>query len=164
MDNNIKLMQKTLQNNIIKSCISDLRYNNSITIDKTGKDLKVSIKNTLAAHKLKADQYKAMADQYAATIKAPPAAKYSGYLADEYAGKVIAPNMYSYEQCRAYAQANKPASEGPRVDNMCDMYNRCIRKYVQCQADCLVLETLINNLKDSKVYKLSVKEATALGL
>ena len=81
------------------------------------------------------------------------------------------PKMYNWRE----TYCDSPTSEmGQVLENsqqsnqkdICqqkDKYNSLIRKYISMIKEVAQIDTMINNLDDSKKYQLSIKQATLLG-
>lgn len=72
---------------------------------------------------------------------------------------------YAYNQCyNCSGELSDKETEGSSAtDNKKTSYNDNLLKWVDSKIEMLMLETMINNFEDSKVYPLTVEQATMIG-
>lgn len=85
------------------------------------------------------------------------------------------PMMFSWDEVSAFDKQNENNISQPvqyaqkqevldkKVDNPYRLYNQHIRMYVECRVESIILDTVLNNMSDKKVYKLTAEQASKLG-
>ena len=79
------------------------------------------------------------------------------------------PLMFPWDQlcCDKPVDANSYMESTPKAEEeVCKQrrdYNELVEKYIGCKKEIALLETMIDNFSDDKIYKLTVKEAAMLG-
>lgn len=160
-----------------KSHLEPLFYNEAaergFTVDKKGKDIKEKLRGILQEETSLAHQYTAKAEALRIQIKVEPSKKAEeGYYQAKEFIEVIQPlpNIYSWEQmaeeliedtcCNDISLTLKREST---ITQMMRQYNEEVGKLVKSKVDIALINTMLINFDDGKIYKLTVREATALG-
>jgi|GEM_PF-2317661 len=156
------------QEDIIKSHI-DWQFGGSpnTTINKKGFDIKEKLMNIKSKESAEIVQKQAELVALKAQIVDEPTEKIDEYITDDIEVANM-PLKYNWSEC--YSECIKDSAtalESPnlvqQVSELKRKYNLCAEKFVKCQVEVKMLDTMINNFEDEKIYNLTVKQATILG-
>lgn len=149
------------------------------TIDKNGIDIKERLVKLLAETQENCSvlrtKWTAMLEKF---DKKPsePATKGLYYWIDGWEDKIgELPAIFNWEEICSRSLEESPSSdvsfsveaEQPNPEKELAKqkgdYNDAVEKYIKCRKEIALLETMLANFDDEKVYKLTVKEASMLG-
>lgn len=143
---------------------------NQIQISKTGKEIKSALQGIKAKEEAEKSKYLTQYTTILAQIGCEPTEDVEEYVVDGFTDKLgDVPKMFSWREC--YNDSGSLSSftnlqEKESANDICklkEQYNRCVRKYIDCCKEIAQIDTMINNLEDSKKFSLTVKQATILG-
>lgn len=164
-------------NNLEKSHVENLfecgAPERGFTIDKKGIEVKERLKKMLAEEqgtetmlRVKWTELLPKLDKQPTT----PAIKARYYMVDGWEDKLgDLPLMYEWEDLDCCIESSSDAymENTPSADAECKKlrreYNDLVEKYIGCKREIALLNTMIEGFSDTKIYKLTVKEATMLG-
>jgi len=165
---------------IKKSLAEDLNYSeNQITIDKSGKEIKEKLKENLMQMAMKRAVMSSKMSECVEKIGIEPKCEFDSYDFRGFEDKfLIIPKKYGWEQMRN--EGNKQPMDSNVVVNV-DVaeqkvekvseevtdkmreYNNHAFKYLHISIDCMILKTILDNIKDNKEFKLKPTIAAKLG-
>jgi len=141
---------------IEKSHINEFVYNKDMEISKTGKELKEKFGEML---KEEIDDVRGLStkiNEKVEEISERPTKKVKdvwGWRIDGWEDKLpVLPLVYNEE----YIVGGAPDKD------KCE-YDRLVSRLIDCSIEVIMLNTMIDNMKDSKEYKLTVRQASMLG-
>lgn len=150
-------------------------------IDKRGKEIKEKLRKMLEEEERSKSMLEIRIDTLRAHINEDPDVdipKDRYYLVDGWMEKMSnIPDLYSWDkinssECPDRAKEDSGlinADSGPSntMKKPCGQkmqeYNDCVYKYIDCQKEIAMLNTMLSNFKDDAIYSLTVREATLLG-
>ena len=149
-------------------------------IDKRGKEIKEKLRAMLDEEQRAKATLDIRMDTLKASIDGDPdvnVVKDRYYMVDGWVDVLTdIPDMYSWDSINGSAKSiatgsslsDIPVDSGPSISKKPDAqkmteYNDCVYKYIECQKEIAMLNTMLSNFKDDAVYSLTVKEATLLG-
>lgn len=158
----------TLQKSHVE-VFGDSQTQRGFVISKKGSEIKTKLKLMLEKEVQESTIYYNKAMAIAAKIGCEPtksAREYYYYLVDgweEQIGNI--PNVYGYDGCCEDPSFDLPSSQPQSEDlrHLKSEYDNCIRQWIETKREQAMLNTMINNLSDTKEYDLSVREAVILG-
>lgn len=165
---------------LVKSHIG-YQFSNSenLAIEKKGSEIKERLIAIKSKELTEAAGHQAKMEALLATIPNQPTDKIESYIADGMDVNSL-PNVFNWGETYCNTDSCVKVSETPILTEstvnetpaksaeqiICDSkreYNRCAEKFVQGQVEVKLIDTMINNLIDTKTYKLVVKQAAILG-
>lgn len=171
----------TEDNKIEKSHIEQIFESDAakrgFVIDKRGKEIKEKLRKMLEEEERSKSMLEIRIDTLRAHINEDPDVdipKDRYYLVDGWMEKMSnIPDLYSWDKINSQECAKENpelvADSGPSntmkkpcVQKMQE-YNDCVYKYIDCQKEIAMLNTMLSNFKDDAIYSLTVREATLLG-
>lgn len=146
------------RDNIKKSHITnELGNSNNINISKKGSEIKEKLIVLFNDETLECNMYFSELISLKDKINSEPSKQFD----DEWTTKGIIglnkPNRYDYAECWD-DNDNKDS-----ITSLKREYNELVYKFIQSQVELKQLTTMIKNLIDTKVYDLSITQATLLG-
>lgn len=148
-------------------------------IDKRGKEIKEKLRVMLDEEQRAKATLDIRMDTLKASIDGDPdvnVVKDRYYMVDGWVDVLTdIPDMYSWDSINGSAKSvagdslsDSPMDSGPSTLKKPDSqkmneYNDCVYKYIECQKEIAMLNTMLSNFKDDAVYSLTVREATLLG-
>ena len=149
-------------------------------IDKRGKEIKEKLRAMLDEEQRAKATLDIRMDTLKASIDGDPdvnVVKDRYYMVDGWVDVLTdIPDMYSWDSINGGAKpvatdsslSDIPVESGPSTMKKPDSqkmeeYNGCVYKYIECQKEIAMLNTMLSNFKDDAIYSLTVKEATLLG-
>lgn len=158
----------TLQKSHVE-VFGDSQTQRGFVISKKGSEIKAKLKLMLEKEVQESTVYYNKAMAIAAKIGCEPtksAREYYYYLVDgweEQIGNI--PNVYGYDGCCEDSSLDLSSSQPQSEDlrHLRSEYDNCIRQWIETKREQAMLNTMINNLSDTKEYDLSVREAVILG-
>ena len=143
------------------------------TIDKSGKEVKERLQKMLADEQQTCTMLQVSWTEMFAKFEEKPSVppiKCCYYMVDGWEDKLgDLPLMFPWEEtyCNEAVVSESYMDTTPtEKEDVCKQrreYNDLVEKYIGCKKEIALLETMIDNFSDDKVYKLTVKEATMLG-
>lgn len=159
--------------------IRDFDSQQQFTIDKPGKLIKEKLRKMLEDERTENSTYLTNLAIVRSQIDEDPsgdAKRMYYYRIDGFEDKIglIPGEPYSYEQFTGNSIDEKKSSpQNVNIDTVqykedCSCkkksdYNKFLEGWIDSKVEIAMLETMINNLEDNKVYKLSVGQATMMG-
>jgi hypothetical protein len=172
----IKDRQNLIRNNIgdsiSKGSFSDeFRYNsNAIPISKTGKEIKVKLEDVKRGSINRCNDLANEMKDLLAKCSTVPTEEPSTYEFQKMKSKFdVIPKMFSFKHEEmnvpegSMDQPKQMSSEEKAQRECCHMYNEMVYSYISAKIDTYVIETMIDGLKDSRNYDLTITQATDLG-
>ena len=143
------------------------------TIDKSGKEVKERLQKMLTDEQqvctMLQVSWTEMLSRFEEKPTVPPI-KACYYMVDGWEDKLgDLPLMFPWEElcCEGPVDSTSYMESTPAEEQeICKKkreYNDLVEKYIGCKKEIALLETMIDNFSDDKVYKLTVREATMLG-
>ena len=171
--NILNSFEKSQTNELEKSIVDSLSYNDGVKIEKTGKEIKEQIASIRAEIEAQKNVSIIQMAEYRKLISIEPDEAPSDYDLEQLGRNVSnLPNCYSWEQrCGdkkisdsntiSYPKQEITVAEDQKL--AMNNYNKTYRTYLKCFGDLAVVDTMTRNLPDSKKITLSIKQATMLG-
>lgn len=144
------------------------------TIDKNGKEIKERLQKMLADEQQTCTMLQVTWTEMLSKFEdkpTQPAIKELYYMVDGWEDKLgDLPLMFPWD--KTYCNAESPSIDGymestPSAEaELCKQrreYNDIVQRYIGCKKEIALLQTMIDNFSDEKIYKLTVKEAAMLG-
>ena len=162
----------TLQKSHVE-VFGDSQTQRGFVISKKGSEIKAKLKLMLEKEVQESTVYYNKAMAIAVKIGCEPtksAQEFYYYLIDgweEQIGQI--PNVYDYDclrdsECSSDAMLNVPSeSKSEDMGQLKSEYNHSVRQWIETKREQAMLNTMINNLSDTKEYDLTVREAVILG-
>lgn len=150
----------------------DSQTQRGFVISKKGSEIKTKLKLMLEKEVQESTIYYNKAMAIAAKIGCEPtksAQEFYYYLVDGWEDKIgNIPNVYDYESvcesCNSDLSLSVPSEpKSGDIRQLKDEYNYSIRQWIETKREQAMLNTMINNLSDTKEYDLTVREAVILG-
>lgn len=142
------------------------------TIDKTGAEIKPRLQKMLADEQsvctMLQTKWTTMLGQFEQQPMVP-AIKARYYMVDGWEDKLgDLPAMFGWDNlnCDSCESDNYMETTPNAEQCLCKQrreYNEVVEKYIGCKREIALLETMLDNFQDDKIYKLTVKEAAMLG-
>lgn len=143
------------------------------TIDKNGKEIKERLQKMLAEEQQTCTmlqvQWTEMLAKFEEKPTVPPI-KELYYMVDGWEDQLgDLPLMFPWDKiyCNEAAPVDGYMETTPSTEaELCKQrreYNDLVQRYIGCKKEIALLETMIDNFSDEKIYKLTVKEAAMLG-
>jgi hypothetical protein len=161
---------------IKKSLAEDLNYSeNQITIDKSGKEIKEKLKENLMQMAMKRAVMSSKMSECVEKIGIEPKCEFDSYDFRGFEDKfLIIPKKYGWEQMRnegdkqpmdsnIVVAEQKVEKVSEEVTDKMREYNNHAFKYLHISIDCMILKTILDNIKDNKEFKLKPTIAAKLG-
>ena len=162
----------TLQKSHIENMFESDAPSRGFTIDKKGIEIKERLKKMLADEQATETMLRIKWTELLPKLdKQPtsPAIKARYYMVDGWEDKLgDLPLMFEWEDLDCCAPVSDSyVSETPQAEadskKLRREYNDLVEKYIGCKREIALLETMLAGFSDTKVYKLTVREATMLG-
>lgn len=152
---------------------SELRYNGQLLVEKSGKEIKEALQSYKESYEKQKNELMMELAELRGSIGVAPAQDLSNYSYDRLKERLgnVTLFCYSWEQRRQNEcpQEGVPAAvvEQYKVNEVActqmNTYNDKLYKYADFCVELCYMDTLLNNLVDSKKYQLSVEQAALLG-
>jgi hypothetical protein len=157
---------------LVKSHITwNFSNNSNIPISKKGADIKEKLMSIKELETSEALEHKIKLDALKTKIGTEPTEEPDEYQTEGLDISIL-PKTYSWsevynQKCDSESQPIEMASEEVKevqktTSQLKEDYNRCVRKYIGCQKEITLIDTMLKNLDDSKVYNLTVHQASIL--
>lgn len=150
------------QDLIEKSHINEFVYNEDMKVSKTGKELKEKFQEQIKGEVEEIREYMENVNGLLVSIGEQPTKQVKDvwyYKIDGWEDKLpVLPMIYGAGYKSLEGESN---SEDRDVNKY--KYDQLVSKLIDCYIEVLMLNTMINNMKDSKEYKLTVRQAAMLG-
>ena len=158
----------TLQKSHVE-VFGDSQTQRGFVISKKGNEIKAKLKLMLEKEVQESTVYYNKAMALVVKIGCEPtksASEQFYYLVDGWEDKIgQIPNVYGWgpvvEQCCDEISQSEPRTDDLRC--LKDEYDQCVRQWIETKREQAMLNTMINNLSDTKEYDLTVREAVILG-
>lgn len=157
----IKSVKYRIDQAIQKSIASELNYESSVKIEKTGGEIKEKLKQIILDSVINKNRLFSELDQLVQNIGESPTQKLDEYELKGFRKRLtVIPYKYDYGQI----YSNQPVADISYQDNnpKCK-YNNLLREYIDLSVDCIVIKTVIDNINDTKKYSLNVDLTAKLG-
>jgi hypothetical protein len=176
----ISLSRQILQRNLLKAfgfegkdtfqkaSLDSIICERTFTIGKRGREIKEKLSELLQRKSTEISQCTIKAESLKSQIGVEPdqEAGVDCYQLEDYPSIASSvPKTYSWGQRQQSTPAPFIVSESedtPSTQMMWD-YNEIVRVLVRLKVDAVLIGTMLSNFEDSKVYELTVKEASTLG-
>ncbi len=152
---------------------SELRYNGQLLVEKTGKEVKEALTKFSQLYEEQKNTLALELAELKGRIGIEPMQDLSNYSYDRLKARFGNTNLwcYSWEQrrrCENPGDSAEPAAiqaykESDASCSMMDQYNDKLYKYAELCVEMCYMDTLLNNLNDTKKYALSIEQAAMLG-
>lgn len=150
------------QDLIEKSHINEFVYNEDMKVSKTGKELKEKFQEQIKGEVEEIREYMENVNGLLVSIGEQPTKQVKDvwyYKIDGWEDKLpVLPMIYGAGYKSLEGESN---SEDRDVNKY--KYDQLVSKLIDCYIEVLMLNTMINSMKDSKEYKLTVRQAAMLG-
>ena len=168
-DVNNELSKSISRDELIKSHIgSQFGYSENLKVNKKGAEIKEKLITIKDAELSEISTLKSKAEVLKEKAGSEPTEKLDDYVTDGIKTNTLL-LKYPWNECYCNEQTEK-SLDGIEIKSeahiVCDSkqeYNRCVEKIARCESEVSLINTMINNFEDAKVYNLSVKQATTLG-
>ena len=153
--------------NIQKGHISNaFGHSQEIKVDKKGSEIKANLKVARDKEQLECTQFQTQLEAVKANIPTEPTENIDEWTT-EGLDITIMPKKFNWSECYCN-EDNEYSDQSMKSEKqlLCDAkreYNNTAEKFVKCQVELHILDTMMNNIADNKVYSLSVKQAAILG-
>jgi len=149
------------QDLIEKSHINEFVYNEDMKVSKTGKELKEKFQEQIKGEVEEIREYSTKIQELLQKIGEQPTKKVDEiwyYRVDGWEDKLpILPMIFG----DGYASINEGDGSGVKGDKY--EYDQLVGRLIDCNIEIIMLNTMIENMKDNKEYKLTVRQAAMLG-
>jgi hypothetical protein len=143
----IKSVKFTVDQGVEKSIQSELTYESSIKIDKTGKEIKEKLKLIILDNIVKKNKIFNVLDNLVQITGELPNCTLDEYELKGFRKKLtVIPYKYNDQ-----SDVNK------------HKYNNILREYIDLSVDCIVIKTIIDNIIENKDYQMNAALAAKLG-
>lgn len=140
-----------MENGINKSVASDLHYESSVKMEKTGAEIKSKLKLIILDSIMLKNKLMLQLDQIVAEVGELPSLPMEEYELKGFRGRLkVVPYKYPYDE----------TYQGVSLKNK---YNNLLREFIDLSVDCIVLKTVIDNIDVTKGYQLSVDLTSKIG-
>lgn len=141
-------------------------HSQEIKVDKKGSEIKANLKIARDKEQMECTQFQTQLEAVKANIQTEPTENIDDW-ATEGLDITIMPKKFNWSECYCN-EDNEYSDQSMKSEKqlLCDAkreYNNTAEKFVKCQVELHILDTMMNNIADNKVYSLSVKQAAILG-
>jgi|688.fasta_scaffold145982_2 hypothetical protein len=141
-------------------------HSQEIKVDKKGSEIKANLKVARDKEQMECTQFQTQLEAVKANIQTEPTENIDDW-ATEGLDITIMPKKFNWSECYCN-EDNEYSDQSMKSEKqlLCDAkreYNNTAEKFVKCQVELHILDTMMNNIADNKVYSLSVKQAAILG-
>lgn len=151
---------KSLNNILEKSHISDFTYSDRFSVNKTGKEIKERLTKIYNDERLEQTELKLKFNNLLEKISEAPEKDIDYWRIDGYIDRGIdSPKIFNCYQLVDSSKTNTIEDNS----SLKSEYDELVKKYIDSQKECIQINTMLNNFKDSDIYKLTVNQATILG-
>lgn len=150
-------------------------YSSDVKVEKKGKDIKQALEALVPKERGQKEEYYDKMKSELEACEHQPTEEPSNYMFDGLKHKLdVVPKMFSYDMIRKYNDAQESGvsgamtveeevPEGHEGDNHYEEYNEYAREYIKQCVDLVKMNTMIDNINESKKYELTVQQAAMLG-
>ena len=163
---------ESLQKSHIEEIFDRDAPSRGFTIDKNGKEIKERLQKMLQEEQQTCTMLQVnWTEMFSKFEEKPtqPAIKELYYMVDGWEDKLgDLPLMFPWDKtyCKSESVEGYMESTPSAEEELCKQrrdYNDLVQRYIGCKKEIALLETMIDNFSDEKIYKLTVKEAAMLG-
>lgn len=135
--------------------IHQFGHADNIQINKKGSEIKQNLESHKTKEMLAASKAQAEMVNIKEKVNCEPTEDPDSYIADGI-DVAIMPKKYPWSECYSENESDETAK-------LKNKYNQCASKFIECQVECAMIDTMLKNIEDNKTYNLTVKQATILG-
>ena len=163
---------ESLQKSHIEEIFDKDAPSRGFTIDKDGKEIKERLQKMLAEEQQTCTMLQVTWTEMLGKFEekpTQPAIKELYYMVDGWEDQLgDLPLMFPWDKtyCKSESVDGYMESTPNAEEELCKQrrdYNDLVQRYIGCKKEIALLETMIDNFSDEKIYKLTVKEAAMLG-
>lgn len=176
MEDIINQHQQSIRQNISNSLTKGhvvnnfMHTSNPIMINKTGKQLIEALKNHKSTCQAKCEVINEKINQNLQQCSSQPTNQVDKYIIDGFEDRIQTHKVFSHDKC--YSKPTQQSSEyvvqsqskQPQDNQQCSNHNDLVRQHIECQKECLILQTMIDGIDSKQKYSLTPKQAVVIGL